>query len=96
MIDDEYIYFEDRQIPLLPTPSPRLDQMVKAELRKRSMEAQHIASPGGAPPPGPPPGHPMRHPYPHGPPGIHQRMHQGKNTNFGAIFWVIGFQLKIK
>ena len=40
VIDDEYIYFEDRMIPLLPTPSPRLDQMVKQEIRKRSMEAQ--------------------------------------------------------
>ncbi|CAG5104918.1 Oidioi.mRNA.OKI2018_I69.chr1.g1670.t1.cds [Oikopleura dioica] len=40
VVDDEYFYFTDKPIPLLPTPSPRLDQMVKAEIRKRTFEAQ--------------------------------------------------------
>ena len=77
VIDDEYLYFEEgKQIPLLPTPSPRLDQLVKQEIRKRSMEAQQVgATPGPANPPMPP--QPMmiaRPPHPgpphHGHPGV--------------------------
>lgn len=50
VVDDEYLYFgENKTIPLLPTPSPRLDSMVKQEIRKRTFEAQQIN--GGQPPP---------------------------------------------
>jgi hypothetical protein len=85
VIDDEYLYFEDgKQIPLLPTPSPRLDQLVKQEIRKRSMEAQQI-TPGPANPPMQqmvqrPPVH-MQHPGPphpgqFGPPQMHPMQHR--------------------
>lgn len=82
VVDDEYFYFTDKPIPLMPTPSPRLDSMVKAEIRKRTFEAQQN---GAAPPPQ---HHPQHHPH-HGfvpRPGFVPQMHPRPQMHPGSPY----------